>query len=300
MQKLAPLSAALGLFLAAGLGAQTTSKVTTPSSDPIVISAGSEHIHASQFQALIDSAPAQNRSAMEANKRAVANELGKMLALVSAADQRGLDKTAGFKATMMLDRDNALARAMVSKLQADSKATTVQEQAFYKAHATDFQQTKLRHILISDNEAPDSPSKLTAAQALAKAQKVEAQLKAGANFATLAKADSDDTGSKDKGGELGTMSPGQTVPEFETAVNKLPVGVVSAPIHTRFGYHVVEVESRSTLPFAQAQPEIANQLNTQNVEHAIDAIAARSHVVISDSFFGPKPKTPPTPGGPGQ
>lgn len=300
MQKLAPLSAGLMLALAIGLCAQSTTKPAAPSSDPVVISAGPEHIRASQFQALIDSAPPQNRAAMAANKRAVADELGKMLALVDAAHQRGLDQQPAFKAQMMLARDNALAKAMVDKLQTEAKPTAAQEQAYYTAHASEFQQTKLRHILITDTETPGGDSKLTPAQALAKAQKIDAQLKAGGDFATLAKQNSDDPGSKDKGGELGTISLGQTVPEFETAVNKLAVGVVSDPIHTRFGYHIVQVESRSTQPFSQAQPEIEQNLSTQNVENAIDSIAAKAHVTISNSYFGPEKPAPAKPGTPHQ
>lgn len=292
----AGVSAALGLALASTLAAQAAAKPAP--SDPVVISAGSERIHASQFQALIDAAPAQNRAAMEAHKREVADELGKMLALVQEADKRGLNQDPAFKAQMMLARDNALAKALVTKLETETKPTPAQVQAYYSAHQAEFQQTKLRHILISDNESQGSPSKLTPAEALSKAQKLDAQLKAGADFAALAKANSDDPGSKDKGGELGEVSPGETVPEFESAVNALPIGKISDPIHTRFGYHIVEVEARTAMPFAEAQPQIERQLATQAVEKAIDTITAAAHVNISDSYFGPAPKAPSTPGGP--
>ncbi|MGH9476701.1 MAG: peptidylprolyl isomerase [Terriglobales bacterium] len=281
---------ALGLSLAASLAAQATAKPAA--SDPVVISAGAEHIRASEFQALLDGAPAQNRAAMEQHKREVANQLGQMLALVQEADKRGLNQDPAFKAQMMLARDNALAKAMVAKLEAGAQPSPAQEQAYYSAHSAKFQQTKLRHILISDNEAQGSPSKLTPAEALAKAQKIDAQLKAGGNFAALAKANSDDPGSKDKGGELGEISSGETVPEFETAVSALPVGKISDPIHTRFGYHIVEVEARSTMPFAGAQADIERQLSTQAVEKAIGSITAAAHVTISESYFGPAPKAP--------
>ncbi|MGH9486962.1 MAG: peptidylprolyl isomerase [Terriglobales bacterium] len=289
---------ALGLALPSVLGAQAASKPAAPAPDPVVISAGSEHIRASQFQALLDGAPPQNRAAMEANKRQLAQNLGEMMALAGAAHQSGLDQDPQFKVEMLLARDNALAKAMVGKLATDVKPTAAQEQTYYQAHAASYRQTKLKHILISDNQVEGSTSTLTPAQALAKAQKIEAQLKAGADFATLAKADSDDPGSKDKGGELGEISSGQTVPEFESAVAKLPVGQISDPIHTRFGYHIVEVESRSAEPFAQAQPDIEHTLATQAVEKAIDSITTNAHVRISDSYFGPAPKAPAKPGSP--
>ena len=158
---------------------------------------------------------------MLANKRAVADELGKMLALDAEARRQGLDQNAAFRTQMLLARDQALANAVVNKLQATAAPTDADIQAYYTAHASEFGQTKLRHILVGDNETQGGPNPRTQAEALTKVNQLSAQLKAGADFATVAKASSDDPGSKDKGGELGDIAPGQTVPEFEAAVAKI-------------------------------------------------------------------------------
>ena len=271
-----------------GLFAQTVShKPSASATDPVVISAGGEHLRASQFEALLKGAPAANQAAMESHKRAVADQLGKMMALVDEAHRQGLDQNPEFKAQMMLARDNALAKALVDKLQQQATPSDAQAKAYYDAHQSEFAQMKVRHILIGDSETKGGPSPRTAAQALAKAQSIEAQLQKGANFATLAKADSDDPGSKAKGGELGEIVPGQTVPEFDAALKNLPVGKISPPIHTRFGYHIVEVEARTTMPFEKAKPEIVQQLTSESVSKAIDQIAANEHVSINSSYFGP-------------
>ena len=291
----------LALPLAAGVAAAALAAQAAPkppaaaSADPVVISAGSEHIRASQFNAILANAPAQNRAAMEANKRAVADELGKMLALVQEARRRGLDQDPAYKAKIMLAQDDALAQSAVQAIAATAKPTDADLKAYYDTHASEFKQTKVRHILIGDNESQGSPSTRTAADALAKAKDIAAKLKAGADFAAAAKADSDDPGSKAEGGELGEITPGQTVPEFEKAMDALPVGKVSDPVHTQFGYHIIEVESRTTLPFEQAKAGIGQQLTSKTVSDAIDKIAANAHVTISDSYFGPA--KPPAPGG---
>lgn len=294
------LVAAFTLASALALSAQAAPKphAATPAAgaDPVVISVGSEQIRASQFNALIANAPAQNRAAMEANKRAVADELGKMLALVQEARRRGLDQDPNYKAKMMLAQDDALAQSAVQAIAATTKPTDADLKAYYDAHAAEFKQSKVRHILIGDNESQGSPSTRTPADALAKAKDVDAKLKAGADFAATAKAESDDPGSKDQGGELGEITPGQTVPEFEKAMDALPVGQVSDPVHTQFGYHIIEVESRTTLPFEQAKAGIGQQLTSKAVSDAIDKIAANAHVNINAGFFGP-PK-PPAPGTP--
>ena len=278
--------------------AAASSATGAAASDPVVISAGGEQLHASEFQALLKSSPAQNQAEMEANKRAVADELAKMLALVDAAHRQGLDQDAAFKAEMLLTRDNALAKALVDKLQVAATPTDAQIQAYYDAHKADYVQTKVRHILVGDAETAGGPNPRTQAAALAKVQQLETQLKNGADFAALAKTDSDDLGSKAQGGELGVIAPGQTVPEFETAVNALPVGKISDPIHTRFGYHIVEVESRTPQPLQQVKAQIVETLSTPAVEAQIDAITAAAHPVISDSYFGPEPAAPATPAAP--
>lgn len=295
MRSSSPLLLGLAAALTAAPALAQTAKSATPAaaSDPIIITAGAEHIRASQLDALIAAAPDQTRAEMEANKRAVAEELGKMLALDAEAKRQGLDQSPAFKVQMMVARDSALAKAEVEKLQNTAKPTDAQIQSYYTAHAAEFQQTKLRHILVGDNETPNGPNPRTKEAALAKANDVEARLKKGEAFAAVAKETSDDPGSKDKGGELGAISPGQTVPEFESAVAKLPVGQVSEPIHTRFGYHIVEVESRTTVPLTEAKANIEQQLATQTVTDAINKIAADAHVTLNDSYFGPaKPAGP--------
>ncbi len=80
---------------------------------------------------------------------------------------------------------------------------------------------------------------------LALANQVEADLKAGQSFATLAQKYSTDPGSKDKGGDLGTFRRGQMVPAFDKYAFSAPVGVISPPIKSPFGYHIIQVESRT-------------------------------------------------------
>ncbi len=90
-------------------------------------------------------------------------------------------------------------------------------------------QARARHILVAD---------------LATAQKVEADLKAGKDFAAEAKQYSMDTGSKDSGGELGFFPRGRMVPAFDAYVFSGPIGKISAPIKSQLGYHIIQIEER--------------------------------------------------------
>jgi peptidyl-prolyl cis-trans isomerase SurA len=99
-------------------------------------------------------------------------------------------------------------------------------------------QTHLRHILIRTNEA------VSEAEARRKLLDLRERIvTGGANFADLARANSDD-GTAARGGDLDWVYPGDTVPEFEHAYQELKAGEVSQPVRTPFGYHLIQVLDR--------------------------------------------------------
>ena len=99
-------------------------------------------------------------------------------------------------------------------------------------------QTKARHILIKSSEI------MTDEQAQELAAELRARALAGEDFAELAKEYSQDIGSAQEGGELGWMTPGQMVPEFEAAMANTAPDQISAPVQTPYGWHILEVEGR--------------------------------------------------------
>ncbi|MBT8122059.1 MAG: peptidylprolyl isomerase [Gammaproteobacteria bacterium] len=97
-------------------------------------------------------------------------------------------------------------------------------------------QTLARHILLK----PDVLN--TDEENLARIQQLEIRLRGGEDFATLARSNSQDTVSAAKGGDLGWLSPGDTVPDFEAAMKALAPGEISAPVKTQFGWHLIQVQ----------------------------------------------------------
>jgi peptidyl-prolyl cis-trans isomerase SurA len=99
-------------------------------------------------------------------------------------------------------------------------------------------QTHARHILIKTDDLTDED------EALARIRQLALRLDSGEDFATLAKTHSEDTVSAVNGGDLGWLSPGQTVPAFEKAMDELSVHALSSPVRTPFGWHLIEVLER--------------------------------------------------------
>jgi peptidyl-prolyl cis-trans isomerase SurA len=128
-------------------------------------------------------------------------------------------------------------------------------------------QTKARHILIRTNElVSDSDAKTRLNQ-------LRSRLIGGDDFATLARAHSDDTGSALKGGDLGWVNPGDTVPQFEEVMDALAPGEISEPFQSPFGWHIVQVEERRTQDAADdlLRLKAREAIQRRKTEEATDA-----------------------------
>jgi peptidyl-prolyl cis-trans isomerase D len=122
---------------------------------------------------------------------------------------------------------------------AQSVPTEAQLQSEYNNRRAEFQvseRVKARHILLKADASND-------AQVKPKAEALLKQIQGGADFAKLAKENSQDTGSGSQGGELGWIVRGQTVPEFEKSAFSLGVGQTSGLVKTTYGYHIIQVEA---------------------------------------------------------
>jgi peptidyl-prolyl cis-trans isomerase SurA len=107
-------------------------------------------------------------------------------------------------------------------------------------------QTRARHILVRTSEV------VSESEARRRITDLRSRLaNGGADFAELARVHSDDTTSAARGGDLGWLYPGDTVPDFERAMQDLKPGEVSEPVRTQFGYHLIEVLERRAADVSQ-------------------------------------------------
>ncbi len=121
------------------------------------------------------------------------------------------------------------------------------------ADAPKLVQTHVRHILLRVGDGMSEP------QARQKLLEIRQEIAAGGDFAKFARTYSQD-GSASQGGDLGWISPGETVPEFERAMNTLQDGQLSEPIRTEYGYHLIQVLGRRDAEGSIAQQmELARQ-----------------------------------------
>ena len=186
-------------------------------------------------------------------------------ALAKEAERQGLTQTTEVQYALQKASEGVLAEALAERIVTaatpDNTATDKLAHTIYKAEPQRFAvpaQTRARHILIQG----------TSPEARAQADKLLAELTAGANFEELAKAHSADPGSAAKGGDLGLFPKGRMVKPFEEALDALQnPGDLSGVVQSNFGYHIIRLEERQpagTKPF----DEVREQLRAEVVNKA--------------------------------
>lgn len=145
---------------------------------------------------------------------------------------------------------------------------------YFNTHKNEFtadEQVRAQHILIMSKAGDEASAKT----ALEKANKLFERAQKE-DFAKLAKAESEDPGSKDKGGDLGFFNRGRMVKEFEDVAFTSPVGKVSSPVRTNYGYHLIKVlekKDSQKADFASQQAEVMKKfLAKDKVDQALSEI----------------------------
>ncbi|MBY0454923.1 MAG: peptidyl-prolyl cis-trans isomerase [Burkholderiaceae bacterium] len=175
-------------------------------------------------------------------------------AFAAQAERKGLAKDPRIQRTLSTAREAIMAEAQAQRVTdagtPDVMTVDKLAQTIYKAEPQRFEapaQTRASHILIKGTEA----------ESRTQAEKLLAELKAGAKFEDIAKAHSADPGSAAKGGDLGFFGKGRMVKPFEEAVDALQQpGDLSGVVQSNFGYHIIRLEERkpvSTKPFEEVR-----------------------------------------------
>ncbi len=289
-------------------GTPALAQVAAPESnlapDSVVLTIGDQQMTRAQFEVLLQALAQNGRpAASEAQKRQVAEQYAELETMAQEARKRKLDESPEVKQMMAIQSDSFLANTLAKRISEDTHFTDLDLRSYYDQHKNEFEEAQGSHILIrfKGSAVPLKPNEkdLTADEALAKAQDLRKKILAGADFATLAKTESDDVGSATKGGDLGKFKHGQMVPQFDQAAFAVPVGEISEPVKTQFGYHLIKITARTAGTFDEAKPQIEKDLKPKLAKEALEQVKEHTHVTLNDAYFG-KETTPPGPAGPGK
>jgi peptidyl-prolyl cis-trans isomerase C len=258
----------LGIASVGIASAQTPAEPAAP--DPVLATVNGDPIHASDLNAALETLPPQARSMPPQQLYPMMLEqLIDGRALVLEARKTGLDKDPAVQRQMQAAQDRALQSALLNKeikpqVSDEAVKARYDQQSAGKAGEPE---VHARHILVGDE---------------ATAKKVIAELKKGGDFAALSKQYSKDPGAAQQGGDLGFFKKTDMVPAFATAAFELKDGeITQVPVHTQFGWHVIQViERRTDAP--QSYDEARDALRQTMVQAAVqkEVAQARSEVKV--------------------
>ncbi len=256
----------------------TAAKPEPPKEDRVIARIDGVAIQESEMDLLYSNLTPQQKQAMAGQDREkLLNNYIEFRVLVAKAKRLGIDKSPDFQKKHRLNGFQLMASELLQKegeaLQKKSQVTEDEAKAYFEANKDSFKtqgKFSARHILVKTKGGPNGEQGLTEEDAKKKLAEIQAQFAKGGKWDDLAKQHSEDPGSKDKGGLYEGISFGQFVPEFEAAVKKQEVGKVGEPVKSTFGYHLIQVESRTEaeVPAFDAVKEQAKQKAAQVKQEA--------------------------------
>ncbi|HEY4088970.1 MAG TPA: peptidylprolyl isomerase [Bryobacteraceae bacterium] len=296
------------LACAALLAAQQPVSPVAPSAAPaakvapdtVVLTIGDRHITAAEYEQIVKTVvPAQVQPiALGPAKRAYAQRIVELLLLAAEAEKQHLDEQPAAKDQIELQQRTALSVHEFQKIQSDIPVTDEQVQAFYDANHSLYETIHARHILVRVKGSPGAQkpgtTELTENDALEKAKAIRQRLVAGEDFAKVAGEESDDP-SGSKGGDLGELGHGRTVPQFEAAAFALKPGEISEPVRSPFGYHIIQVQSHTVKPLTEVREEIVTRLRAAAAPGIVKEMEEKAGYHLDEKFFGPDPAAPKPP-----
>jgi peptidyl-prolyl cis-trans isomerase D len=174
----------------------------------------------------------------------------------------------------------------VAELAQGEEITDEELQRIYEDDQARFgqpEQRSVRHLLLT---VPPGADEAAAQAVLEKIQSVRDRILAGEAFSELAESESQDPGSATQGGALGTIEQGLMDPAFDLAAFTLPVGELSEPVRTRFGYHLIEVTEiipPKTKPFDEVKEDLRAETSRQRAESLFYDLGERLANVVYES-----------------
>jgi peptidyl-prolyl cis-trans isomerase C len=277
----------------------TTSTTSTSGPDHVVLRVNGEPVTESEFAAAFSQLPQemQQQFSSEAGRQAFGEQVVRLKLLEQEGRKMGVEKDPKVAGQLAADHTNIIAAATAQKLLPPPNDAAVQK--FYSENQKSFEATELSHILVAYQGGavpPRNGKPLGQREALKKAQSLAQQAKGGADFAKLARENSDDAASAERGGVLGPFSPGMLPPEIESHVTALQPGQVSDPVPSRYGVHIFKVGAHTSQPLEQVRPAISRRVQQQATLEKVEQMRKAAKVDFDPKFFPEAAKaTPPPP-----
>lgn len=267
----------------------------------VVATIDDQKVLAGDLQAVLRAFDPQQQQARLSDLRSFLDQFALMMRLSSMAQKTGLDQKTPLKEQIAYNRLVALAQAQLQEAQTSAAVSAEEVRKFYDSNPDLYTQARIKLIYIpfSPNaSAPQDPKAkkvLTESEAKAKADKLYADLQAGADFVKLVKENSGDATSVAKDGDYTPIRKSDQIPpEIKNAVFALKPAEVARPIRQPNGFYIIRLEGIETETFAAVERKLTGELADAHVRDWIQNTQKSIQIKIEyPALFAPAPAPAP-------
>jgi parvulin-like peptidyl-prolyl isomerase len=246
-------------------------------------------ISKAQFEKIIDAVvPKARRAELPPMARQqIAHQFATLLVMAGKAKQKGVENDPNVKEQLTLSRDQVLASAYNQKLLDEAQPTDAEEQKYYDANKSSFDEATLQRLYIPKG-TPSKDKPVDADAEKAAAQKLHDRAASGEDFAKLQKQAfaNQPNAQSAPSPDMGPRRRGSLPPDQESAVFALKPNDVSALLENPAGWYVYKVTAKRTLPFAEVKEEIGHRLQQQKYMDLRNGATNSADIKLNEAYFG--------------
>ena len=241
------------------------------------------------FRKIYAALPPQNQSAVLRDRKNFLQQWSLMRKLAKMAEEQKLDQQSPFKEALDYNRMAILSQAELNDAVNKINVEQADVVKYYDINKEKYKTVKVKAIYVAF--VADGKKGLTEEQAKAKAGKLLAEARGGADFGKLAKENSDDETSRAKDGDFATLQPTDSIPDaIRTSVFALKQGEITEPVRQPNGFYLLKAEEVNMRPLSQVRDQILHDLKQQRYQQWLEGLNRDTKVVInSPEFVGEKP-----------
>ena len=265
----------LTLSTAAGLFAQTG----TVGPETVVLTVHGKTYTRAEFEEIVKQQNSDPK--VVADRLTTANGFARVQALAEEARRLKLDQDPAVVARLAIYTGALLNQALFNRVLAEVSKDESNARKRYETRQHIAEERHLRQILIRSTSSKPVAGKLTPEQALRKLEEIRAKIVAGAKFDEMARMYSDDSRTKENGGDMALVRKPVLAQEFGDVAFQMKAGEVSKPVQTTYGYHLILVEKIVPPEFAAVRKSLEYEIARERIEAMVV-----SGIRMNPDYFG--------------
>ena len=256
-----------------------------PDANAVVAIIDGQPITYNELQGFLGAMAPQGRAAATKDPESFLRQFALMHRLSKEAEDRHLDRQSPYREQLAYQRAMLLSTAGLNVLSQEIRVDSGEAEAYFEAHKDDFAEIATKVIYLPFNnalpKAGEARKTMTESDALALAQKLIAELRAGADFVALVKQYSKDEASAGRNGDFATLKKSDNIPaEVKAAVFELKPGQISDPVRQANGFYIFRAETVKEPEYLGVAAQINNRLHEEKFRKKMDEM--RDAVQIKD------------------